>query len=81
MNFNRKQIVLWWNSVAYLDLFRTGNRPVGWVHLGGGAADLQEGPIFFPNTEKQESRGDQHFSRGAAPVGPPTLRGCLEVTN
>jgi len=33
--------------------------PVGWVHLVGGGADLQGGPICFSNVEKQERKREQ----------------------
>jgi len=49
---------------------------------GGGASDLQGGPIFFSNAEKQEKKreqGGQHFSRGGglAPMGPPDATGLV----
>jgi len=53
---------------------------MGLVHLlRGGGADLQGGPMFFSNAEKQENKrdqGGQQFSRGGpAPVGPPDPMG------
>jgi len=40
-----------------------GGSPVGWVHLvGGGAADLQEGLIFFQMLKSRRT----NESRGAA---------------
>jgi len=63
--------------LAHISIIRCN--PIGWVHLVGGAADLQGGPIFFSNAEKQENKRDhwgQQFSRGARPPcpSPPTLR-------
>jgi len=53
--------------------------PVGWVHLVGGAADLQGGPFFFKCEKAGEKTraGGQDFSRGGPdPMPPPpTLRG------
>jgi len=37
----------------------TVSSPVGWVQLVGGGADLQGGPIFFTNAEKQENKREQ----------------------
>jgi len=46
---------------------------------GGGGSWFAGGPILFQMRKSRrtnESRGGQHFSRGHAPMGPPTLRGC-----